>query len=71
MNSSDKREVLDAVRRGRPISFRELMSGLTMYPRDDVFLTLEEHQDAGRVRRIEGDIEEHGTTERLWVATDE
>jgi len=62
----DAGETFDMVVRKGPISLDGLMDQIYSYSQDEVFTHLRELKRAGYVDRVEGDIEEHGTTRDVW-----
>lgn len=68
MRGADEGEVLDLVQRKGPISLRGIMEQQSIYAEDDVFLALKDLEEEGKVKRINGELDEHGTTADVWRA---
>lgn len=64
---TDARDKIDIVRWESPVPLRGIMNQTATYTRDEVFIALEWAESEGIVSSREGDLEQDGTTERLWV----
>jgi Fe2+ or Zn2+ uptake regulation protein len=71
MFEADRGEVFDLVERKGPISFEKLMQNhISSYSRDGVYSALLYLEEQGNIERIDGTLDEHGTTRELWDVTD-
>lgn len=62
----DTGEVFDTVVRKGPLSLDAMMNQIHFMSQDDVFSALQALKKKGYVDRVEGDLEEHGTTRDVW-----
>lgn len=67
----DAGEVFDVVVRKGPISHDRMMRDqISMMSSDEVFESLLALEGEGYVSRVEGDLDEHGTTRDVWYVPD-
>jgi hypothetical protein len=62
----DYGEVFDYVVRKGPMSHKEAADNTPFMTRDDVYRALQWCVENGYMESVEGDIEEHGTTRRVY-----
>jgi len=61
-----KGEVLDQVERTEPTTVDEIVDAAGIWAPDSVYTWLRELEDDGYVASERGNIEDHGTTRRVW-----
>lgn len=66
----DSGEIYDYVVRRGPISYDEICRNTGWISPDDIFSCLDALRTANLVEKIQGDLDEHGTTAELWATTD-
>jgi len=60
-------EVLDYVERKGPITADQIVEDCGVWSPDDVFSYLQALEEKGLVDSTRGDIEQHGTTRRVFI----